>query len=231
MLETYFSASKALRYLRGGPSGPYLDLFAIALERQGYSADTAVRYLRAAAHLGHGIARRGIMSSNIDLTVFSKHLRTCRCPRAKGGRGNHHTIFGARLFRLSPAPRQNWCLPGRGYHVASRAGLSGALQRVTAQASQRVRSYYQARCPRRRPPGRGARRRSRAIGTCYYSQLLFGTREPLRQWERRKIDDQSARVLAPSCYHKALPCSSRRRRSRLCPLVAFRFAAISGDGG
>src|SRR5690349_21151507 len=53
MLETYFSASKLLVHLRSGPSGPYLDRFAATLERQGYSADTAVRYLRAAAHLGH----------------------------------------------------------------------------------------------------------------------------------------------------------------------------------
>ena len=99
MLETYFSASKMLGHLRSGPSGPYLDGFAAALERQGYSAGTAVRYLRAAAHLGHVVARQGAMPSDIDLAVFSEHLRTCRCPRAMGGRRNHHTIFGARLFR------------------------------------------------------------------------------------------------------------------------------------
>ena len=99
MLETYFSASKMLGHLRSGPSGPYLDGFAATLERQGYSADTAVRYLRAAAHLGHVVARQRAMLSDIDLQVFSEHLRTCRCARAKGGRGNHHTIYGARLFR------------------------------------------------------------------------------------------------------------------------------------
>ena len=99
MLETYFSASKMLGRLRSGPSGPYLDGFAAALERQGYSAGTAVRYLRAAVHLGHVAARQGAMPSDIDLAVFSKHLRNCRCPRAMGGRRNHHTIFGARLFR------------------------------------------------------------------------------------------------------------------------------------
>jgi hypothetical protein len=99
MLETYFSASKMLGHLRSGPSGPYLDDFAAALERQGYRAGTAVRYLRAAAHLGHVVARQGAMPNDIDLAVFSEHLRTCRCPRAMGGRRNHHTIFGARLFR------------------------------------------------------------------------------------------------------------------------------------
>lgn len=99
MLETYFSASKLPGHLRSGPSGPYLDGFSAALERQGYSAGTAVRYLRAAAHLGHVVARQGALPSVIDLAVFSEHLRTCRCPRAMGGRRNHHTIFGARLFR------------------------------------------------------------------------------------------------------------------------------------
>ncbi len=39
------------------------------------------------------------MLSDIDLAVFSEHLRSCRCPRAMGGRRNHHTVFGARLFR------------------------------------------------------------------------------------------------------------------------------------
>jgi site-specific recombinase XerD len=34
----------------------------------------------------------------IDLAAFGEHLRTCRCPRARGGRRNHHTTFGARLF-------------------------------------------------------------------------------------------------------------------------------------
>src|SRR6202790_1886585 len=99
MLETYFSASKMLGHLRSGPSGSYLDGFAAALERQGYSPATAVRYLRAAAHLGHVMAERGAGSDDIDLAAFSEHLRTFRCPRASGGRRNHHTVFGARLFR------------------------------------------------------------------------------------------------------------------------------------
>jgi hypothetical protein len=99
MLETYFTASKMLAHLRSGPSERHIDGFAAALERHGYSTDTVVRYLRAAAHLGHVVARRGAMPSDIDLAVFSEHLHTCRCPRTMGGRGNHHTIFGARLFR------------------------------------------------------------------------------------------------------------------------------------
>ena len=97
MLETYFSVTKMLGRLRSGPSGPYLNGFAAALKRQGYSPATAVRYLRAAAHLGHVMAEHGL--ANIDVAAFGDHLRTCRCSRASGGRRNHHTIFGARLFR------------------------------------------------------------------------------------------------------------------------------------
>ena len=99
MLETYFSASKMLGHLRSGPSGPYLDGFAASLERQGYSPDTAVRYLRAAAHAGHIMVERSVSLGDIDLAAFSEHLRSCRCPRVRGGRRNHHTIYGARLFR------------------------------------------------------------------------------------------------------------------------------------
>ena len=98
-METYFPAAKMLGHLWSGPSGPYLDGFAAALERQGYSPGTAVRYLRAAAHFGHVMAKQGARSGDIDLAAFDKHLRTCRCPRSVGGRRNHHTAFGARLFR------------------------------------------------------------------------------------------------------------------------------------
>jgi hypothetical protein len=99
MLETYFSAAKMLGHLRSGPSGPYLDGFAEVLERQGYCLETAVRYLRAAAHIGHVMTEQCAGLTDIDLAAFDEHLRTCRCPRAKGGRRNHHTIYGARLFR------------------------------------------------------------------------------------------------------------------------------------
>jgi len=99
MLETYFSAAKMLGHLRSGPSGPYLDGFAAALERQGYSSVIVVRYLRAAAHVGHVMAELGARLADIDLPAFSEHLRTCRCPRSAGGRRNHHTAYGARLFR------------------------------------------------------------------------------------------------------------------------------------
>lgn len=98
MLETYFSAPKMLGHLRSGPSGPHLDGFAALLEEGGYSPETAVRYLRAAAHLGHFQHDHGGTLAKIELAAFAEHLRTCRCPRSKGGRRNHHTVYGAKHF-------------------------------------------------------------------------------------------------------------------------------------
>ncbi|MBY3349129.1 hypothetical protein [Rhizobium laguerreae] len=129
MLETFFSASKMLGHLRSGPCGPYLDGFAAALERQGYGPETAVRYLRAIAHVGHVMAERGASVSDIDLAVFEQHLRTCRCQRAKGGRRNHHTIYGARLFRrhleeqACASPQSRRCgLPNRSWSSVLKHG-------------------------------------------------------------------------------------------------------------
>jgi len=99
MLETYFESPKMVAHLRAGPSGPYMDGFAGSLERSGYDPSVAVRYLRAAAHIGHFTLEQGGTLANMDLLAFSRHLRTCRCPRPKGGRRNHHTIFGARRYR------------------------------------------------------------------------------------------------------------------------------------
>ena len=99
MLETYFSAPKMLGHLRSGPSGPHLDGFAALLEQGGYRPAIAVRYLRAAAHLGHFLHEQGGTLAEIELTAFAEHLRICRCPRSKGGRRNHHTSFGAKHFR------------------------------------------------------------------------------------------------------------------------------------
>src|SRR6266478_4725638 len=87
MLETYFSTVKILEHLRKGPSGPYMDGYAASLERSGYRPATAVRYLRAAAHLGHFVHEQGGSLADIDLSVFREHLRTCRCPRSKGDVG------------------------------------------------------------------------------------------------------------------------------------------------
>jgi site-specific recombinase XerD len=101
MLEKYFSAPKTLRRLRGGISGPHIDGFADHLEREGYAPASAVRYIRAAAHLGCFVQRKYGVLSNIDLSTlasFSQHLRRCRCPHFKRGKISYHAHFGVKLF-------------------------------------------------------------------------------------------------------------------------------------
>jgi hypothetical protein len=101
MLEKYFSASKTLRRLRGGISGPYIDGFADDLEREGYAWASAVRYIRAAGHLGCFVQRKcGVLEDiNVNtLASFSQHLRRCRCPHFKRGKISYHAHFGVKLF-------------------------------------------------------------------------------------------------------------------------------------
>ena len=101
MLEKFFSAPKSLRRLRGGISGPHIDAFADDLERDGYAPASAVRYIRAAAHLGCFVQRKGDVLSDIDLNIldsFCNHLRRCRCPHFKRGKISYHAQFGVKLF-------------------------------------------------------------------------------------------------------------------------------------
>ena len=102
MLETYFSAPKTLRRLRAGLSGAYIDGFAASLRADGYGAASTVRYLRAAAHLGHFLERQGRTLDDIDRSTaaaFFRHFAVCRCPLSNGGKRNHHTYFGAKRYR------------------------------------------------------------------------------------------------------------------------------------
>ena len=93
MLEKFFSAPKTLRRLRGGISGPHIDAFADDLEREGYAPASAVRYIRAAAHLGCFVQRKGGVLADIDLNTlhaFVGHLRGCRCPHFKRAKISYH---------------------------------------------------------------------------------------------------------------------------------------------
>src|SRR5260370_2672671 len=93
MLEKFFSAPKSLRRLRGGISGPHIDAFADSLERDGYAPASAVRYIRAAAHLGCFVQRKGDVLSDIDLNIldsFCHHRRRSRCPHFKRGKISYH---------------------------------------------------------------------------------------------------------------------------------------------
>lgn len=163
-METYFSAPKMLGHLRSGPCGPYLDGFAAALKRQGYGPETAVRYLRAAAHVGHVMVERGASVSDIDLAAFEQHLRTCRCPRAKGGRRNHHTIYGARLFRrhleeigvCKPAvaairPAEPQLVVGFGAWLSKHRGASDATIRLYARDAVSIMATLETDPTRWRP--------------------------------------------------------------------------------
>lgn len=102
MLDTYLIAPKTLKRLRAGPSGAYIDGFADELEQHGYSATSAIRYLRAADHLGRFMQRQGCTLADIGPQtpeIFFRHLPTCTCPEARGGKVNHHSYFGAKCFR------------------------------------------------------------------------------------------------------------------------------------
>jgi site-specific recombinase XerD len=102
MLESYFVAPKTLQRLRTGLSGPYIDGFASSLEQDGFSHASALRYLRAAAHVGHYLQQHGSTLADIDTSTaeaFFRHFATCRCPYSKGGQRNHHTYFGAKRYR------------------------------------------------------------------------------------------------------------------------------------
>jgi hypothetical protein len=103
MLDSYFCAPKTLRRLRAGPSAPYIDRFADSLERDGYAHASAVRYLRAAAHLGWFVHLEGGARAGVDagtLEAFGRHFSRCRCrcPRSNGGASGYHARFGAKLF-------------------------------------------------------------------------------------------------------------------------------------
>jgi len=103
MLETFFSAPKTLRRLRSGITGPHIDGFADDLERDGYTPSSAVRYIRAAAHLGCFVQRRGCVVADIDFNIlhaFADHLRRCQCPHFKRAKISFHARFGAKLFHL-----------------------------------------------------------------------------------------------------------------------------------
>ena len=82
MLERYFKLDQALRRLRAEPTGRYIDDFAETLHTKGYGVWAAQAYLRAAAHLGIWIERRGFSVPKLDeemIAEFARHLPLCHC--------------------------------------------------------------------------------------------------------------------------------------------------------
>jgi site-specific recombinase XerD len=160
MLENYFCAPKTLRRLRVGPSGPYIDGFADALEREGYAKTAAVRYLRAAAHFGCFVHRRGGVLADVDaraLESFGRHFQHCRCPESNGGTTGYHARFGVKLFHRHLV-RLGIC---RNHVVAAEHGTESAL--VTAFGDW-LRVHRGASEPTIRLYSRGATELIEALG-------------------------------------------------------------------
>lgn len=101
MIEKYFSCPRTVRSMRVGLCGTHIDGFASTLEKQGYAHATAVRYLRAAAHLSSFLQRKGHTLEDVDshlLEVFGRHFSRCRCSRYNGRKTGYHARFGVKLF-------------------------------------------------------------------------------------------------------------------------------------
>ena len=100
MLESYFKRNHTLRRLRAEPTGRYMDDFAKTLHTKGYGVWAAQAYLRAAAHLGRWMMRRGfsVMKLNEDvIRKFARHLPSCHCMGKNRGIYDD-TVIGARHF-------------------------------------------------------------------------------------------------------------------------------------
>lgn len=100
MLENFFETPFTLNRLRDGPSGPYIDGFALQLKKESYSWGTARRFLRSAAHLGRFTEIKGIGLDAVDskvLKAFKLHLPSCRCPQSNGGTTGD-ALRGVKLF-------------------------------------------------------------------------------------------------------------------------------------
>lgn len=88
---------RALFSLPGTPNAP--------LPYLAYTATTfmgCVRYLRAAAHLGHFVHRARTDLAVVGastLVAFAHHFPRCRCPVSNGDSTGYHDYFGAKLFQ------------------------------------------------------------------------------------------------------------------------------------
>jgi site-specific recombinase XerD len=101
MIEKYFSCPRTVRSIRAGLCGTHIDGFAGTLEKQGYAHATAIRYLRAAAHLGSFLQRKGCTLEDVDgclLEAFGRHFSRCRCSRYNRRKTGYHARFGVKLF-------------------------------------------------------------------------------------------------------------------------------------
>jgi site-specific recombinase XerD len=204
MLEKYFSAPKTLRRLRGGISGPHIDAFADDLEREGYAPASAVRYLRAAAHLGCFVQRKCGVLADIDLHTlasFSQHLRCCRCPHFKRGKISYHAHFGVKLFHQH--------LVGCGI-CAAEPVLNATTTPVLVSA---FRDWFQTH--------RGAKEPTLRQYTRGAAELIQALGEAVDQWKAKAVRD--------FLLERASQCGVPTTQKLITSLRAFlRFLSFHG---
>jgi hypothetical protein len=100
MLESYFKRDHTLDRLRAEPTGRFMDDFAKTFRTKGYGVWAAQAYLRAAAHLGIWMKRKGFSVMKLDEQVsgeFARHLPSCRCLGKNRGIYDD-AVIGARHF-------------------------------------------------------------------------------------------------------------------------------------
>jgi hypothetical protein len=205
MLEKYFSAPKTLRRLRAGLSGPHIDAFADDLERDGYAPTSAVRYVRAAAHLGCFVQRKGGVLKDVDVNMlesFSCHLRRCRCPHFKRGKISYHQHFGAKLFHR--------------YLLAHGICASEPVQDPTPRPS-----IVTAFCSWFRTH-RGVKESTLRLYARGATDLLRTLGEDVRQW--------NAQTLRDSLLERSGQCGAATTQKLITSLRAFlRFLSFRGE--
>jgi site-specific recombinase XerD len=205
MLEKYFSAPKTLRRLRDGISGPHIDGFADHLEREGYAPASAVRYLRAAAHLGSFVHRKCAVLADIDLNTlasFSQHLRRCRCPHFKRGKISYHAHFGVKLFHQH--------LVGCGICASEPVRDTAATPFLVSSFRDWFQTHRGVKEPTLRQYTRGA------------ADLLQTLGEDVSQWNARTVRD--------FILERAGQCGTPTTQALITSLRAFlRFLNFRGE--
>lgn len=205
MLEKYFSAPKTLRRLRGGISGPHIDAFADDLERDRYAPASAVRYIRAAAHLGCFVQRKGGVLPDIDsdtIDSFDRHLGRCRCPYFKRAKIGYHSRFGAKLFHQH--------LVGCGICTTEPVSEESAVPVLVTAFCDWFRTHRGVKEPTLRHYARGA------------TDLLRTMGENVGQWK--------AQALRSFLLERANQCGTSTTQALITSLRAFlRFLKFRGD--
>jgi site-specific recombinase XerD len=100
MLDHLFKAEYALRPMRDGPAGPFLDGLAADLLASGYAMGQAQRLIRGAIHVVEWGRHAGLSLSAFDektVDRFARHLTRCRCDRGRRDKG-HVQVRAARVL-------------------------------------------------------------------------------------------------------------------------------------